>query len=139
MLHTFSLEDGWRLVGRAWVCVAFDMQLTPLATSATGLSVLWFNATCSPDCVSAAVSTVGRKHKAKQVIVNIMAVNRSIDGGNIWKTKMSVTSNREGTVVFSVYDEAVHVQGDRRWRGVGGIVPGTVILQQDATDVCVGK
>lgn len=42
-----------------------------------------------------------------------------------------VTSDREGAVVSSVYDEAVHMQGDRRRLGVGGIVPGTVVLQQE--------
>lgn len=46
------------------------------------------------------------------------------------KTCASVTSYREGAVVSSVYDEAVHVQGDRRRLGVGGIVTGPVVLQQ---------
>lgn len=46
-----------------------------------------------------------------------------------------VTSYREGAVVSSVYDEAVHMQGDGRGLGVGGIVPGAVVLEEEAGNV----
>lgn len=46
-----------------------------------------------------------------------------------------VTSYREGAVVSSVYDEAVHMQGDGGRLGVGGIVPLTVVLQEETAHV----
>lgn len=46
-------------------------------------------------------------------------------------SELRVTSNGERAVVSSVYDEAVHVHGDGQGLGVGGTVPGTVILKQN--------
>lgn len=46
------------------------------------------------------------------------------------KVCVFVTSYRKGPIVFSVNDETVHMQGDRRRLRVGGIVTGTVILQE---------
>lgn len=69
----------------------------------------------------------------------ITAVNqRWSGGGNIWPIKKMyarVTSYREGAVVSPVYDEAVHMQGDRRRLGVGGIVPGAVVLEKEEDNV----
>lgn len=53
-------------------------------------------------------------------------------GGNACRF---VTSYGERAVVSLVYDETVHVQGDRRGLGVGGIVTGAVILQQRQQNV----
>lgn len=41
-----------------------------------------------------------------------------------------VTSYREGAIVSSVYDQTVHMQGDRCVLRLGGIVAGTVVLQE---------